>query len=298
MELGLIGLGRMGGNMTRRLLQAGHRVVVFDYNPAAIERSVADGATGASGLEDLVMKLPAPRILWMMIPAGEPCDQAISRLVPTMSVGDILIDGGNSMFKDSIRRAEQVRQHGVEYLDCGTSGGVWGLTEGYCLMIGGERAAYDRVEPILEALAPNGAHAYVGRSGAGHYTKMVHNGIEYAMLQAYGEGFDILFHSGFDLDLKQLATLWNHGSVVRSWLLELAERAFEQDATLQHIRGYVEDSGEGRWTVFDAIEHNVPAPVITLALLTRFRSREEEAFSDKVIAALRNQFGGHPVRTQ
>jgi len=297
MELGLIGLGRMGGNMTRRLIEGGHQVHVFDPNPAAVERAVADGAVGSTSLEDMVTRLKAPRVVWMMIPAGDPVEQTIKRIVPVMSAGDVLVDGGNSMFKDSMRRAADVAQHNIHYLDCGTSGGIWGLQIGYCLMIGGDKDAFAVAEPIFKTLAPEGGYAHVGKSGAGHYTKMIHNGIEYALLQAYGEGFDIMFHSGFDLDLEQVSTLWNHGSVIRSWLLELAQRAFALDPRLEHIRGYVEDSGEGRWTVFDAIDHNVPAPVITLSLLTRFRSREEEAFSDKVIAALRNQFGGHAVKT-
>ncbi len=296
MELGMIGLGRMGANMTQRLLEGGHSVVVFDRNPAAVQDSVNIGAVGATSVSDLVSKLSAPKAVWMMIPAGAPVESTIAELIPLMRRGDILIDGGNSNFHDTKRRAAEVTQKGLHYLDAGTSGGVWGLKNGYCLMVGGPREAYDYIEPMLKTLAPPDGCAYVGPAGAGHFAKMVHNGIEYGMLQAYGEGFEILHASEYSFDLHQLSQLWNQGSVVRSWLLELAERAFEKEADLTSIKGWVEDSGEGRWTVLEAIEKNVPAPVLTLSLLARFVSRQDESFSAKVIAALRNEFGGHAVK--
>jgi 6-phosphogluconate dehydrogenase len=298
MLLGMIGLGRMGANMTERLLNGGHAVVVYDRSEAAVQESVRKGAVGAASLEELAGKLDAPRAVWMMIPAGDPVEQTIAALLPLLQAGDILIDGGNSNYKDSRRRAEMTSARGIRYLDAGTSGGVWGLEYGYCLMVGGPKEAYDRVEPLLKTLAPPDGCAWVGESGAGHFAKMVHNGIEYGMLQAYGEGFEILRASDYGFDLRQLAHLWNQGSVVRSWLLELAERAFAREPDLASIRGWVEDSGEGRWTVLQAIEENVPAPVLTLSLLARFASRQEESFSAKVIAALRNEFGGHAVKRE
>ncbi len=297
MELGLIGLGRMGANMTQRLLQRGHMVIVYDRSPEAMREVEEHGAIGVPSLAEMVPKLAKPRAIWMMIPAGDPVTQTVGQLAPMLSAGDVLIDGGNSNFRDSVRRAAELKPKGIHYLDVGTSGGIWGLEAGYCLMVGGEREAFDRLEPILRALAPAEGCAHVGPSGAGHFAKMVHNGIEYAMLQAYGEGFEILKASAYDFDLRQLAHLWNQGSVVRSWLLELAESAFRKDPELTGIRGYVEDSGEGRWTVLEALNENVPAPVITLSLLERFRSRQEESFSAKVIAALRKEFGGHPIKT-
>ncbi len=296
MELGMIGLGRMGGNMVSRLIQGGHTVVVYDRDRAAVERHVQAGAKGAASPDDLVKKLHTPRTVWMMVPAGTPVDETIEVLLPHLAREDILIDGGNSNFKDSMRRAEALKGRGIHYLDVGTSGGIWGLTLGYCLMVGGERAAFDRIEPLLQTLAPEDGYLYTGRSGSGHFTKMVHNGIEYALMQAYAEGFEILNASGFDLDLARIARVWNHGSVVRSWLLELAENALEKDPTLTRIQGYVEDSGEGRWTVTQAIETAVPAPVITLSLMERFRSRQEESFGNKLLAALRHEFGGHAIR--
>lgn len=295
MQLGMIGLGKMGGNMTRRLLKGGHDVVVFDVAPAAVQQLASEGAIPSSSLEDLVHKLSTPRSIWMMVPAGDVVHQTIEGLMPHLSSGDILIDGGNSYYKDSVRRAEDLWQRRVHFLDMGVSGGVWGLEEGYCLMAGGNKEAYDHIEPVLETLAQEGGCAYIGRSGAGHFVKMVHNGIEYGLLQAYGEGFELLKSSPFELDLHQLAALWLHGSVVRSWLLELAEKAFAGDADLSSIKGYVEDSGEGRWTVQEAIDLGVPLTGIAHSLFARFRSRQEDSFSAKVIAALRHEFGGHPV---
>ncbi len=298
MEVGMIGLGRMGGNMVLRLLKGGHTPVVFDRDPAAVSRHVQAGAKGAGSLAELVKTLRAPRAIWMMVPAGPPVEETIKTLLPHLGPDDILIDGGNSNFKDSMQRAEGLGGKGVHYLDAGTSGGIWGLEIGYCLMVGGERAAFDRIEPLLKALAPEDGYLYTGRSGSGHFTKMVHNGIEYGLMQAYAEGFEILNASGFDLDLARIARLWNHGSVVRSWLLELAQAALEQDPKLERIRGYVEDSGEGRWTVAQAIDTDVPAPVIALALMERFRSRQEVSFGNKLLAALRHEFGGHAVREE
>ena len=297
MQLAMIGLGRMGGNMVRRLRQGGHELVVYDRKPEAVAELLPLGVQGATDLADLCAKLDTPRTIWMMVPAGSPVDDTIAELMNHVSEGDTLIDGGNSNFHDTMRRAEQVRERGIELVDCGTSGGVWGLEIGYCLMIGGSKSAVARCEPIFKTLAPENGFAHVGPSGAGHYVKMVHNGIEYGMLQAYAEGYEILHESSdFDLDLRQIAAVWNRGSVVRSWLNELAERAFAGDAALESIKGYVEDSGEGRWTVQEAIDLNVPAPVITLSLLMRFRSRQAESFSAKVIAALRHEFGGHAVK--
>jgi 6-phosphogluconate dehydrogenase len=300
MQLGMVGLGRMGANMTHRLIDGGHEVVVYDRNPDAVRQSTELGAVGTASLEELATRLTRPRTVWIMVPAGAPVEQTISGLLSYLEAGDILIDGGNSNFKDTRRRAEEVAAaKGVQFLDSGTSGGIWGLKNGYCLMIGGPKEAFERVEPIFKTLAPPEGYAHVGPSGAGHFAKMVHNGIEYGMLQAYGEGFDILASSDYDYDLKGLAHLWNQGSVVRSWLLELAERAFEREGNdLVNIRGYVEDSGEGRWTVLEAIEKNVPAPVLTLSLLARFMSRDELCFSAKVIAALRGEFGGHAVKRE
>ena len=298
MELAMIGLGRMGSGMTVRLLQGGHQVMVFDRSADAIAALAGKGATGASSLEDLGQKLKAPRIFWLMIPAGAPIDDTIQRLSAVLSPGDIIVDGGNSNYKDSMRRAERLHTQQVEFLDCGTSGGIWGLKVGFNLMIGGNEAVFKQVEPIFRTLAPPDGYAYVGPSGAGHYAKMVHNGIEYSMLQSYAEGFEILKAASFGFDLIQLTRLWNHGSVIRSWLLELAEDAFERDPDLAHIKGYVEDSGEGRWTLDEALDHAVPAPALAMSLFMRYRSRQDDSFSAKVLAALRNEFGGHPVRTE
>jgi 6-phosphogluconate dehydrogenase len=298
MQLGLIGLGRMGSGMTLRLLQGGHQVMVYDRVPEAGTALAGKGATVAGSLENLGQKLKAPRIVWLMIPAGPPVDDTIQHLSGTLSPGDIIIDGGNSNYKDSIRRAEALRSQQMEFLDVGVSGGIWGLKVGFNLMIGGNQAVFKQAEPIFKTLAPPDGYAYVGPSGAGHYSKMVHNGIEYSMLQSYAEGFEILKAAPFGFDLEQLATLWNHGSVIRSWLLELAQAAFEQDPGLSRIRGYVDDSGEGRWTLQEAIDHAVPAPALAMSLFMRFRSRQDDSFSDKVIAALRNEFGGHPVKPE
>ena len=297
MEIAIIGLGRMGGNMALRLLRGGHTVIVHDRNPAAAEALKAEGALPATTLEEAVSLLAPPRHIWLMVPSGDPVTQTIEALAPLLAKGDAIIDGGNSNYHDSVARAASLRERGLHFVDCGTSGGVWGLKNGYCLMIGGEEEIFRRMEPVFKTLAPADGYAYTGPSGAGHYVKMVHNGIEYGLLQAYAEGFELMDASTYDLDLKRIAALWNHGSVVRSWLLELAERALLEDPDLAAIRGYVEDSGEGRWTVQEAIDRDVPATVLTYALFARFRSRQEESFGAKLIAALRQQFGGHGVRT-
>jgi 6-phosphogluconate dehydrogenase len=297
MQLAMIGLGRMGGNMVQRLLQGGHQVAVFDQSADAVKAHVALGAKAAKDLADLCRQLSAPRVVWVMVPAGSAVESTIEQLLPGLSKGDVIIDGGNSNFKDSIRRAAQLKEKGIAFIDAGTSGGIWGLTVGYCLMIGASPEAFKLCEPIFKTLAPVDGYAHVGPPGAGHYVKMIHNGIEYGMLQAYAEGYEILHASkNFKLDLHQISAVWNRGSVVRSWLNELAERAFANDTELSALKGYVEDSGEGRWTVQEAIDLDVPAPVITLSLLTRFRSRQSDSFGAKVIAALRNEFGGHAVK--
>ena len=298
MQLGMIGLGRMGAGMTQRLLRGGHQVAVFDRSADAIRAVATDGATPSSSLEDLGQKLKGPRVFWMMIPQGAPVDDTIQRLQGVAAPGDVIIDGGNSNYKDSIRRADDLRTKQIEFLDVGVSGGVWGLKVGFCLMIGGNQAVFRQVEPIFKTLAPPDGYAYVGPSGAGHYSKMVHNGIEYSMLQGYAEGFEVLKASPFGFDLLQLSRLWNHGSVIRSWLLELAENAFERDPQLSKIRGFVEDEGEGRWTVHESIDHAVPMPALAMSLYMRFRSRQDDSFSAKVVAALRNEFGGHAVKTE
>lgn len=296
MELAMVGLGRMGGNMARRLLQGGHRVVAYNRTSEKVRAMESEGAVGVHTLEQVPAHLSPPRVIWVMVPAGEAVDQTIETLKPQLQPGDILIDGGNSHYKDSVRRAEALKADGLHYLDAGTSGGIWGLKVGYCLMVGGEESVFRQVEPALKTLAPENGYALVGPSGAGHFAKMVHNAIEYGMLQAYGEGFEVLKASPYSFDLGGLAGLWNRGSVVRSWLLELAERAFEKDPYLEAIRGYVEDSGEGRWTLLQALEENVPAPVLASALFARFRSRQEDSFAAKLIAALRHEFGGHVVQ--
>jgi 6-phosphogluconate dehydrogenase len=297
MKLGMIGLGKMGGNMTERLMKGGHEVVVFDRSPETIARYVALGSQGANDAADMVAKLSAPRIVWIMVPAGKPVDDTIAALLPGMSRGDVIIDGGNSNFHDTMRRAAALQQEGIELIDSGTSGGIWGLANGYCLMIGASNEAFSLCEPIFKTLAPPDGYAHMGPAGSGHYVKMIHNGVEYGMLQAYAEGYEILHASkDFDLDLKKIASVWNRGSVVRSWINELAEAAFEKDSDLDALKGFVADSGEGRWTVQEAIDLDVPAPVITLSLLMRLRSRQDDSFSAKVIAALRNEFGGHAVQ--
>jgi 6-phosphogluconate dehydrogenase len=298
MELGIIGLGRMGANMAERILLGGHRVVSYDQSPEAIQRVVDKGAQGAHSLADFVKQLSQPRAIWLMVPSGDPVDQTIEQLLPNLAKGDVIIDGGNSYYKDSIRRAAKLGAQGIYFVDAGTSGGIWGLKVGYCMMVGGEKEIVARLEPLFKTLAPPDGFLHVGPSGAGHFVKMIHNGIEYGMMQAYGEGFELLKASQFDLDLGKIAHLWNQGSVVRSWLLELCESAFAKDPQLASIKGYVEDSGEGRWTVQEAIERNVPAAVLTLSLFARFASRQEESFAAKVTAALRNEFGGHAVRKE
>ncbi len=298
MELGMIGLGRMGANMAERLVLGGHRVIGYDRSSEAIQRVIDRGGVGAHSLADFVQQLKVPRAIWMMVPAGDPVDQTIEQLLPHVVKGDTLIDGGNSYYKDSMRRADQLRQRQIHFVDVGTSGGIWGLKVGYCMMVGGEKENVKNLAPILESLAPTDGYAHVGPSGAGHFVKMIHNGIEYGMLQAYGEGFELLKASRFDLNLAEIAHLWNQGSVVRSWLLELAESAFKKDPQLATIQGYVEDSGEGRWTISEAIERDVPASVLALSLFARFASRQDDSFSAKVIAALRNEFGGHAVKKE
>jgi 6-phosphogluconate dehydrogenase len=298
MELGMIGLGRMGANMTERLVRGGHRVISYDRSAEAIQRVVDKGAVGAHSLADFIKQLAPPRIVWLMVPSGDPVDETLEQLLPHLDKGDVIIDGGNSNYKDSIRRAEKLKPQGIYFVDAGTSGGIWGLELGYCIMVGGEREIIDRLDPVFKTLAPEGGYLHVGPTGAGHFVKMIHNGIEYGMMQAYGEGFELLKGSQFDLDLAKIAHLWNQGSVVRSWLLELAESAFKKDPQLASIRGFVEDSGEGRWTVEEAVERGVPAPVLALALFARFASRQQDSFSAKVIAALRNEFGGHAVKKE
>jgi 6-phosphogluconate dehydrogenase len=298
MKIGMVGLGRMGGNMTIRLIRYGHEVVAFDPSEDARLHAGQAGAKTAASLEELAASLEPPRAVWLMIPAGPITDQTLASLSKVMSEGDVIIDGGNSNWKDSIGHAEQLKKKGIAFLDCGTSGGIWGLANGYCLMVGGEREVFDRIEPVFRALAPEGGYAYVGRSGAGHFVKMVHNGIEYGLLAAYGEGFEILKGSDFDVDLPTIAGIWRYGSVVRSWLLELLVDAYQRDPDLASVRGWVEDSGEGRWTVQAAIDENVPAPITALALFARFASRREESYAAKVIAALRNEFGGHAVKPE
>jgi 6-phosphogluconate dehydrogenase len=298
MRLGMVGLGKMGGNMVERLLGGGHEVVVHDLSAELTAKiGASPGASPASSLEDMVGQLAAPRVVWVMVPAGAPTEDTLQRLAAAMQPGDVLIDGGNSNFHDSKRRAAELAAKGIGFCDAGTSGGVWGLKVGYCLMVGGTPESVALCEPAFRTLAPTDGYLHVGPSGAGHFVKMVHNGIEYGLLQAYAEGFEIMHASDFGLDLKAISGLWNHGSVVRSWLLELLELAYAAEGQdLADIRGWVADSGEGRWTVQTAVDLNVPAPVITLSLLERFRSRQEQSYSAQVIAALRNQFGGHAVK--
>jgi 6-phosphogluconate dehydrogenase len=297
MDVAMVGLGRMGGNMARRLLRDGHRVVVWNRTYAKAEELGAEGAEPVRQLADVVAALEAPRAIWIMLPYGDATQAAIDELTPLLDEGDILIDGGNSPFQHDIERGAQLAAKGIRYLDAGTSGGVWGLEVGYCLMVGGDRSAFEVVEPLLRTLAPPGhGYEYCGGHGSGHFVKMVHNGIEYGMMQAYAEGFELLNATEWDLDLASIADLWNHASVVRSWLLELAADAFSKDPGLEQITGYVDDTGEGRWTVEQAIAHSVPMPAIASALFMRFRSRQDDTFSGKVLAALRNEFGGHAVK--
>ena len=299
MQLGLIGLGKMGGNMAGRLRLGGHQVVGFDFSPDAVAKLAASGNVGASSLEDLVRKLDAPRAIWIMVPSGAPVDETIAKLEPFLAPGDTLIDGGNSNYKDSIRRHAEVTAKGYHFVDVGTSGGVWGLKEGYSTMIGGDKAPVERLRPIFEALAPaaDKGWGHVGPAGAGHFVKMVHNGIEYGLMQAYAEGFTIMEKKeSLDLNLPQIAEIWRNGSVVRSWLLDLTADALKQNPTLDGLEAYVSDSGEGRWTVFEAIDLNVSAPVITESLIRRIRSREENNFTDRMLSIMRNAFGGHAIK--
>jgi 6-phosphogluconate dehydrogenase len=297
MEIAIVGLGRMGGNMAERLVQHGHSVVGCDPSPEAQERVRQLGCQAAGNVTEMIGKLTqTPRVVWSMVPAGKVTEAVLAEAAAALRPGDIIIDGGNSRFSDSVRHYNELKGKGIQFLDAGTSGGVWGLQEGYCLMVGGDKEAFDAVEPLLAALAPEGGLLHTGASGSGHYVKMVHNGIEYALMQSYAEGFEILKASPYpEIDLHSVCELWRHGSVVRSWLLDLAADAFKSDPNLDNITGYVEDSGEGRWTVQESIEHAVPAPVIALSLYLRFRSRQTDSFSMKVLAALRNEFGGHAV---
>ncbi len=298
----MIGLGRMGANMTERLIRGGHRVAAYDRDPKAVERAAGVGATAADSLESLAAALDAPppqRIVWLMVPAGDPVDQTLDGLIPLLAEGDVVVDGGNSNYKETRRRGARLKERGLHLLDVGTSGGVWGLEEGYSLMVGGDAEVVDRLRPLFETLAPGPERGWghVGPGGAGHFVKMIHNGIEYGMMQAFAEGFSILQHKEeLGLDLFQIAEIWRHGSVVRSWLLDLTARALEEDPSLSGIAPYVSDSGEGRWTVAEAIELDVPAPVISLSLIQRLRSRDSESYADRLLAAMRNQFGGHAVK--
>ena len=296
MKIGMIGLGKMGSNMTRRLLQHDHKVVVWDRSEAAIEDVSKAGAEGVKDLKALVEALPTPRNIWMMIPEGKPVEETLDALTPLLSPGDTIIDGGNSHWKDTVRRAEKLAESELHLVDCGTSGGVWGLSEGYCLMYGGDPQACETLIPIFKALAPENGHLYCGKAGAGHFTKMVHNGIEYGIMQAYAEGFELLNTTPFEIDLPAVAKVWQHGSVIRSWLLELTESALKEDPQLNDLEAYVPDSGEGRWTVEAALDLAVPTPVITQALFARFQSRNPDAFSFKLLSALRHQFGGHAMK--
>jgi len=299
MELGIIGLGKMGGNMAARLHKAGHKVVGFDFSAEAVNRLTAAGSVGVNSLEDLVKNLQAPRAIWIMVPAGDPVDETIAKLKPLMQKGDIFIDGGNSNYKDSQRRHDTLKPEGFEFVDVGTSGGIWGITEGYSMMIGGDESVVEGLRPIFETLAPSADTGWgrVGPSGAGHFVKMVHNGIEYGVMQAYAEGFSIMkAKTVLGLDLEQISQIWRFGSVVRSWLLDLTADALKKNPTLEGLEAYVPDSGEGRWTVFEAIDLNVSAPVITESLIRRLRSREENNFTDRMLSVMRNEFGGHAVK--
>jgi 6-phosphogluconate dehydrogenase len=296
-RIGMVGLGRMGAGMTRRLLGAGHEVVVHDLSRDAMAAVAAEGAEPTSSLEDLVAALPAPRAVWVMIPAAV-TETTLERLSELLERGDVVVDGGNSNYKETLARAERLSHNGIGLVDAGTSGGVWGLSEGYCLMAGGAPEDIELVEPVFTALAPENGYAHVGSTGAGHFVKMVHNGIEYGLMQAYAEGFELMTRGPFELDPEQIAELWRHGSVVRSWLLDLAAMALRDDPKLERLTGFVEDSGEGRWTVQAAVEHAVPIPVIAAALFTRFDSRADNPFGDRLLAALRQEFGGHTVHTR
>ena len=299
MELGMVGLGRMGGNMAQRLLTGGHHIVAFDPQPLAVKAAEGNGADGVSSLDELVSKLTAPRAVWVMVPDGAPTESTIKSLAALLSDGDMILDGGNSNFNDSIRRSKELAESGIEFMDVGTSGGVWGLTEGYSMMVGGSDEAFARIEPLIQTLAPSPTSGYghVGPAGAGHYVKMVHNGIEYGLMQAYAEGFELMnAREDMALDMAQIAEIWREGSVVRSWLLDLTAAAFQEDGDLSGLAAYVDDSGEGRWAVQESVDLAVPIPVITAALQARFRSRQDQPFGAKILSAMRNQFGGHAVR--
>ena len=301
MQLGIIGLGRMGANMAERLMRGGHQVVAYDRDPAATKRVGGKGASGADSLAAVAGQLQAPRAVWIMVPSGDPVDQTIEALKPHLSSGDVILDGGNSNYKDSMRRASALKEQGLDFVDVGTSGGVWGLAEGYSMMIGGDAAVVERLNPIFKTLAPAPDKGWgrVGPSGSGHFVKMVHNGIEYGLMQAYAEGFSLMERKEeFGFDLRQISEIWRYGSVVRSWLLDLTARALEENPTLKGIAAHVSDSGEGRWTVMEAIDLRCSIPVITLALQRRFRSRENEPFADKLLAVMRQQFGGHAVKRE
>jgi 6-phosphogluconate dehydrogenase len=299
MKLGLIGLGKMGGNMVKRLVKDNHDIVAFDLKKENINLAVIQGAEGAESIEDLIQKIPAPRNIWIMVPHGEPTEKIISVLINNLDKNDLIIDGGNSNYKNSMKNADRCYQKGIKFIDCGVSGGVWGLKIGYNLMIGGSEENFKRMEPIFKSLAPENGYALVGKNGAGHFVKMIHNALEYVMLEGIGEAFECMYRSEFDINLQQVAELWGHGSVVRSWLVELAAKAFkEEDDDLEKIAPYVDDSGTARWTTDYAVENAVPVPTITMSLYKRFASRQDEPFSDKVIAALRNQFGGHAIKEE
>ena len=296
MDIGFIGLGKMGLNMVTRLQRAGHQVTAYDRSPEALANATAAGCSGASSLADLVHRLKAPRAVWLMVPSGAPTEETVHAVAALLEPGDVIIDGGNTRYHDDVRRSKELAAKKVQYIDAGTSGGIWGLKNGYCLMIGGDKEAVNRLAPVFETLAPPNGWAHVGAVGAGHYVKMVHNGIEYSMMQGYAEGFELMAKSDYRLDLARIADLWMQGSVVRSWLLELAAGALKDDPRLEGLKGYVQDSGEGRWMIADAIEKDVPVPTLTAALFTRFRSRQAESFAEKMLAALRNAFGGHAVK--
>jgi 6-phosphogluconate dehydrogenase len=296
MQLGFVGLGRMGLNMVTRLVRGGHHIVAFDRSADAVARAEAAGARGAASLEALVQALAAPRAVWVMVPAGDPTESTVTALGNLLSAGDAVVDGGNTRFHDDVRRAQALAAKRIDYVDAGTSGGIWGLTEGYCLMVGGDAAVCKRLEPIFLTLAPPDGYLRVGDHGAGHYVKMVHNGIEYGLMQAYAEGFELMHESSYQIDLPAVAALWDHGSVVRSWLLQLTARALAADPDLAGLKGDVEDSGEGRWTLHEGIDRGVPLPALAAALYTRFRSRQDDPFADRLLAALRQQFGGHAVK--
>jgi 6-phosphogluconate dehydrogenase len=298
MQIGMVGLGRMGANMTARLVRGGHEVVAFDVNPEAVAKASGNGAAGASSLKELVEKVATPRAIWLMLPAGEITQSTIDELETLLKPGDVIVDGGNSRYTDSVDRATQLFKRGISFIDAGVSGGIWGLEEGFCLMVGADPEEFARLEPVFSTLAPEDGYARVGPPGSGHFTKMVHNGVEYGLMQAYGEGFELLRSSDFELDLGQIAEVWRHGSVVRSWLLDLAARALSADPELSELSDEVDDSGEGRWTVETAIDNAVPVPTIALSLFARFASRQDESFSNKLIAALRKEFGGHAVHTR